>query len=314
MSKLTRREWGQLALGGLAAASLPAAALTAAAQRRVKRTINSRFNGVLLGAQSYSFRDMSLDDMLKAMAEIGIGSCELWAGHLEPKEVIYKSWGAKDAKVRADARAELRRWRLETPLSLFREARAKFERAGVDLYAFNYSMSDDFTDAEMEQGFRMARALGAKVMTASSNVSTARRIDAFARKYRMRVGLHNHSNNDDPNALSTPESFARALEGRSSYTNINLDIGHFTAANWDAPDFLRRHHHHIVTLHVKDRKRNQGENVPFGQGDTPIKETLALLRANRWPIPANIEYEYEGADTVTEVRRCFDYCKEALGV
>jgi sugar phosphate isomerase/epimerase len=311
MSKLTRREWGTLALGGLAAAgALPAAALTAAAQRR----INSRFKGVLLGAQSYSFRDMSLDDMLGAMAEIGIGSCELWAGHLEPKEVIYKSWGAKSEKERADARAELRRWRLDTPLSLFREARAKFDRAGVDLYAYNYSMPDDFTDAEMERGFRMARALGAKVMTSSSNVSATRRIDAFARKYRMRVGLHNHSNNNDPNEISTPDSFARALEGRSPYITINLDIGHFTAANWDALDFLRRHHRRVVTLHIKDRKRNQGDNVPFGQGDTPIKETLALLRANRWPIPANIEYEYEGSDTVTEVRRCFDYCKEALGV
>ena len=268
---------------------------------------------MLLGAQSYSFRDMSLDDMLRAMPEIGIGSCELWAGHLEPKEVIYKSWGAKSEQERADARAELRRWRLNTPLSLFREARAKFDRAGVDLYAFNYSMTDDFTDAEMEQGFRMARALGAKVMTSSSNVSTAGRIDAFARKYRMRVGLHNHSNNDKPNEVSTPDSFARALAGRSSYININLDIGHFTAANWDALDFLRTNHRRVVTLHVKDRKRDQGDNVPFGTGDTPIKETLAMLRANRWPIPANIEYEYGGTDTVAEVRRCFDYCKKALG-
>jgi sugar phosphate isomerase/epimerase len=310
MSKLTRREWGKLALGGLAAAAaLPAAATAAGAQRR----INSRFNGVLLGAQSYSFRDMSLDDMLKAMPEIGIGSCELWAGHLEPKEVIYKSWGAKSEKERSDARAELRRWRLDTPLSFFRDARAKFDRAGVDLYAFNYSMTDDFTDAEMERGFRMARALGAKVMTSSSNVSTAKRIDAFARKYRMRVGLHNHSNNDNPNEISTPDSFARALEGRSPNITINLDIGHFTAANWDALDFLRKNHRRVIALHVKDRKRNQGDNVPFGQGDTPIKETLAMLRANRWPIPANIEYEYEGADTVTEVRRCFDYCKKALG-
>jgi sugar phosphate isomerase/epimerase len=251
--------------------------------------------------------------MLRAMPEIGICSCELWAGHLEPKEVIYKSWGAKSEKERSDARAELRRWRLSTPLSFFRDARAKFDRAGVDLYAFNYSMTDDFTDAEMERGFRMARALGAKVMTSSSNVSTAKRIDAFARKYRMRVGLHNHSNNDNPNEISTPDSFARALAGRSSYVAINLDIGHFTAANWDALDFLRKNHRRVVTLHVKDRKRNQGDNVPFGQGDTPIKETLALLRANGWPIPANIEYEYEGTDTVTEVRRCFEYCKNALG-
>ncbi len=39
---------------------------------------------------------------------------------------------------------------------------------------------------------------------------------------------------------------------------------------------------------------------------------LSLLKAKRYPIPAMIEYEYDGADTVVEVRRCLDYIKEAL--
>jgi hypothetical protein len=39
---------------------------------------------------------------------------------------------------------------------------------------------------------------------------------------------------------------------------------------------------------------------------------LALLRDRRWAIPANIEYEYNGGDTIAEVRRCFEYCKSAL--
>ena len=94
--------------------------------------------------------------------------------------------------------------------------------------------------------------------------------------------------------------------------NINLDIGHFTAANFDAVDFLTKHHSRIVTLHIKDRKKNQGDNVPLGEGDTPIKAVLQLLKKNRYPIPANIEYEYKGSDTVAEVRKCLDYCKKAL--
>ena len=293
MTKLTRREWSKLALGSIAAATVfPADSIGAQKSKRV----DSRFNGVQIGAQSYSFRDRPLDEMLKAMVEVGVGSCELWAGHLEPKKL---------------SREELRRWRLDAPVGEIKAVREKFDRAGIDLYAFNYSMRDDFTDEELERGFVMARALGAKVMTSSSNVSTAKRIDTFARKHRMRVGMHNHSNLKNPNEFATPDSFMRAMEGTRNVV-INLDIGHFTAANFDPVDFLRKHHDKIVTLHLKDRKRDQGDNMPFGEGDTPIKPVLALLRDNKWSIPANIEYEYKGADTIAEMKRCVEYCKQAL--
>jgi hypothetical protein len=56
--------------------------------------------------------------------------------------------------------------------------------------------------------------------------------------------------------------------------------------------------------------------MPFGQGDTAIKPVLLLLKEKKYPIPANIEYEYNdeqpGLDTITEVRKCFDYCKAIL--
>ena len=81
----------------------------------------------------------------------------------------------------------------------------------------------------------------------------------------------------------------------SQYFKVNLDIGHFTAANYDAVAYIREHHAKITNLHLKDRKKNQGDNVPWGQGDTPIREVLQLLKRERWPIPADIEYEYRGA-------------------
>jgi L-ribulose-5-phosphate 3-epimerase UlaE len=51
--------------------------------------------------------------------------------------------------------------------------------------------------------------------------------------------------------------------------------------------------------------------MPFGEGDTPIKEVLQVLKQNRYKIPAMIEYEYRGTDTVAEVRKCFEYMKAA---
>ncbi|MBK7599699.1 MAG: sugar phosphate isomerase/epimerase [Acidobacteria bacterium] len=290
MSKLSRREWSKLAISSIAAAPLYSEIFAAGKP-------NSKIKGVQIGAQSYSFRDRGLDEAIKGFVEIGLSSCELFSGHLEPKGLD---------------RAGMRNWRLTTPMQFFTLTGEKFKAAGIDLYALNYSFRDDFTDEEIKRGFEIAKALGARAITASTNVSTVKRIDPFARQYKMRVGLHNHSN-IKPNEFATPDDFSKAMAGMSEYICINLDIGHFTAANFDAVDFLNKNHDKIVALHIKDRKRNQGANVPFGQGDTPIKPVLELLMKNKWKIPANIEYEYNGSDTVTEVKRCYEFCRKALG-
>jgi hypothetical protein len=38
---------------------------------------------------------------------------------------------------------------------------------------------------------------------------------------------------------------------------------------------------------------------------------LQLLKHEKYPIPANIEYECDGGDTVAEMRKCYDYCRHA---
>jgi len=149
-------------------------------------------------------------------------------------------------------------------------------------------------------------------MTSSAQMNSVARIAPLAERHGIRVGMHNHSR-VDPNEFATPDDFARAMRiGGAAPIAITLDIGHYTAANFDAVAFLRAHHQHVVSIHLKDRGRHQGPNLPWGAGDTPIREVLRLLRDERWPIPAHIEYEYQGGDTVAEIRRCLDYCRAAL--
>ena len=111
--------------------------------------------------------------------------------------------------------------------------------------------------------FEMAAALGAPLITSSSNIKTVARVAPVAARHKMLVGVHNHSR-IDPNEFATAKSLTDALAA-SRFIAVNLDIGHFTAANEDAVAFLKQHHDRIVTLHLKDRKRNQGDNVPFGR-------------------------------------------------
>ena len=293
MAPISRREAGKILAAGTVGALLAEKSVFAAAK------VNSVVRGVQIGAQSYSFRDRPLDAAIQAYLTVGLSECELYQGHIEPDHL---------------SREALRKWRLTVPMGRFHEVRQEFDKAGVLLYAYNYSFRKDFTHPEMERGFQMARALGVKYITASSNVSVAHQVDLLAQKYKIMVGFHNHDDTADPDEFSTPATFERALKGASPNLGINLDIGHFTAANQDPVSYLREHHRKIVTLHIKDRKRNHGDAVPFGEGDTPIKAVLHLLRDNRWKIPANIEYEYDkpGMNTIAEMKKCYAYCRQAL--
>jgi sugar phosphate isomerase/epimerase len=307
--KLSRRDFGKTAL-----AALPAASAFA-------KAIDSRISGVQIGVQSYSFRDLPLDEAIQAMVTDGLGECELFSPHIEGGDTVAPEKLFAPAKelsreqrhaAMAEHEENIRKWRLSVPLDYFVGIRKKFDDAGVKLFAYNLSLGMQATDDEIERGFQMTKALGVNIMTSSTTLSMAKRMVPFANRHKLIVAFHGHSDVKDPEQFSTPETFAKALAMSKQY-RINLDVGHFTAAGFDPVEYIQKNHQSIVLLHLKDRKKNDGPNTPWGEGDTPIKQVLELLKAKRYNMPAEIEYEYEGKESsVKEVARCFEYCKAAL--
>lgn len=305
-NKFNRREWSKMMLAGAFGATLPSL-LTSCNQPDAPKEDPYNF---ILGVQTYSMRDRSREDAIQMMQALGITSAEVWAGHIEPREYQWTRFSTEE-EVKAKI-ASLEKWRQEVDMAEFDKMSKQFADAGITVQAYSFNMNDNTSDHDVELAFKIARALGTDTLTTSATITSMKRIDSYAQQYKIKVGMHNHSNVQRPNDFSTPETFEKAMEGCSDYTRINLDIGHFVAANLDPIDFIRNHHEKIVCLHVKDRKKDQGENVPFGEGDTPIREVLELVRDNRWNIPANIEYEYNGADTQTELEKCMQYCKDII--
>ena len=80
MRSITRRNAGKLAL---AAAGL-------ACRASGRDPIQSRFRGVMLGVQCYSFRDRPLNAAIEAMVAIGFGDCEMNWMHMAPAALC--SW------------------------------------------------------------------------------------------------------------------------------------------------------------------------------------------------------------------------------
>lgn len=304
MTTFTRREWAATVGGGLVLA--PLACLRAEDGGPAHQSGQSIVAGVHIGAQTYSFRDRPLDQVPAAFKAAGLSFCELWSGHVESGTVI----GATSDTTREARRELVRKWRLSVPLSHFEGIRKAFSDAGVTLTSYDVAYRDDWTDDEIARTFEMAKALGVQVITSSAVVSVVPRLAPHAEKAGIKVSFHNHSTTT-PNEFATPDDFAAAMKV-SSMMGATLDIGHFTAANFDAVAYLEQHHDRVNALHIKDRKKDQGPNVPFGEGDTPIVAVLRLLRERKWDIPAHIEYEYKGGDAVAEVTKCYAYCRQAL--
>jgi hypothetical protein len=215
-------------------------------------------------------------------------------------------------KAAADA---LRTWRLSQSMTGFRDFRRKYEDAGVLIQIVKFDGVDRFSDDELDYAFQLARELGANAISCEIPVSTTKRVGAFAEKHKMPVGYHGHGNLTDPEAFGRLEAWEQAFS-YSKYNWANVDIGHFFAANGFSPaKWIKENHARVTHVHLKDRKANNGPNVPWGQGDTPIKEILQLMKAEKYTFQATIEMEHpvpEGSSVLAELAKCVQYCRGVL--
>jgi L-ribulose-5-phosphate 3-epimerase UlaE len=71
----------------------------------------------------------------------------------------------------------------------------------------------------------------------------------------------------------------------------------------------------VTHIHLKDKKMNNGPNVPWGTGDTPIVETLKMMQKEKYDFAGVIEMEHpvpQDSDLMTELAKCVEFCKKAL--
>jgi len=300
--KLTRRD-----LGKLAAAAIPGAELFAASQAWAQRAAkpNSKVAGVQIGLNvPYNFggRDMNPDELLERILKMNVNAVEMRS---QPVENFLGSPAANGQKADAET---MRKWRSSVSMDRVAAFRKKYEDAGVLIEIVKYDGIYTMADAEVDYCFNLARTLGARAISCEIDAKHTQRIGQFADKHKLMVGYHGH-------AATTPEHWETAFS-QARYNGANLDLGHFVAGNNMSPiPFMKQHHARITHVHVKDRKMKEGAVTPFGEGDTPIIEALRLIRDNKWPMQATIEFEYPvpaGSDRMTEIAKTIEYCRKAL--
>ncbi len=322
-SQMTRRDF----VGYTAAvAAVPLMPRSMFGQQTLKP--DSNFNGVQIGAITYSYREMpsTADDLLNYLIQCGISSVELMG---EPAEQFagaptfeQPAWPRRGEELTQEmrdqfraareARAEgMREWRGSASMSGFEALRRKYNDAGVNIHIVKFgAIGPNMSEDEVHYCFNAAKALGAQGITVEISEDTARYLGPIADEHQIKIGFHNHTQVNF-SSWEVPFSFGE-------YLGMNFDVGHYVAGTNESPiPVIERYAEEgrILSLHIKDRKVNNGANMPFGEGDTPLGLILQLMKRNGYTFPADIELEYEvpeDSDAVAEVKKCVEYCRNAL--
>ena len=282
---------------------------------------NSNFNGVQIGAITYSYRGMpgTAEDLLKYLVQCGLSSVELMGDAAENFAGMPKGPGRsrrrgmtdEQRKAQQKAQEDQLKWRLSVSMNKYKALRKLYNEAGVNIHIVKFGSigNANMSDGEIDYYFKVAKALGAKGITREISEEAAKRLGPIADEHRIMIGFHNHTQ-------MTSQTYEGPILSYGKYLGINFDIGHFVAGTSESPlPLMKKYHDRILSLHLKDRKVNNGPNMPFGEGDTPVALALQLMKREGWKCPADIELEYrvpEGSDAVTEVTKCVQFCRESL--
>ena len=295
-----------------------------------------------MGVITYSFRsmeDQSAEATLQYILDAGINATELMGDPAESFAgmpvlsfdrrtfygLIRKERGGQELtedettqleELKAQQRSnndQKAKWRMNAPMEKFEEMGKMYRDAGVDIYGFKPSaFSKNNTDAEIDYGFKAAKALGASHVTLEhpSDDMHTMKLGKMAAKHKVQVAYHGHEQ-------QTPDFWDTALE-QSEFNMLNPDLGHYVAAGNEKPlDLLLAKNGRIASMHLKDRQNpaNGKKNMPWGTGDTPIGDILNLISKEQYKFPVTVELEYKipaDSDAVKEVQRCLGYCQKQL--
>jgi len=292
------------------------------------------FGGVAVGAISYSFRELpsGADKVLEYLVACGLNSVELMGTDAEqfagspagggfgalfagaPPVMVggMPQFSEEQRAAMAKANDEQAKWRQSVDMNKYRQLRKLYDDAGISIDILKLGEAS-WADADIDYAYNVAKILGARGISFELGDEAAQRLGTFATKHEMYNGMHNHEQYGQAGFSADP------MLAYSSYNMLNFDIGHYVGSTGKSPtDFIGKYHDRITHLHLKDRQTpaNGGANLAWGQGDTPIAEVLQLLQKEKYQISAMIELEYkvpEDSDVLTEMKKCADYCRDALG-
>ncbi|HET8655352.1 MAG TPA: sugar phosphate isomerase/epimerase [Longimicrobiaceae bacterium] len=267
---------------GVAALGLPA---PARAERRAGREGGpAPAGGVRLGVASYSLRNFPRAKAIEMIQALRTPYVNIKSVHLP--------YDLSPAEIAA--------------------ARREFETAGLKIVGGGTITFDEDSDAGVQRYFDYARAAGMPLMVVTGAPAVFPRVERFARRYDIRVAIHNHGPEDEH--FPSPYDALKVVRGMDPRMGICMDIGHTERAGVDPVQAAADAGPRLLDMHAKDLSelRVKESQVAVGEGKIPFAALFRQLERQRYPGYVNLEYEVHPEDPMPGMRESFAYMRGCL--
>ena len=231
-----------------------------------------------IGLQCFTFNGKSLLETVDYCAANGIKLLEIYPG----QKIGEGFTGKTSHQMTAEECGKLQ---------------AVLKDKGVSLLSYGVVRAGQ--ESEWRQVFDFAKRMGIATIITEPAHNQMEMLDKLTAEYGINVGIHNHG---EP----TPDQVAKLIDGRSNRIGIAPDNGHWSRRGIDNLASLKRFEGRILSIHLKDLKDGK-QDVPFGEGTTPVAGILAWLDQSDYK--GNIVIEYEAGNQQAGVKKCNAYLK-----
>jgi inosose dehydratase len=262
---ISRRKFTQAAISVLSTSRLPLLA-------------GNRLN---IGVGTFSYHNLSIDDMIVQLKKLNISEIEM-------------------------SRGEFMLMKPPTE-EMCRSARSKFDQAGIR--CVSYYTATIKTDQDLDYAVRNAKIFGASNVSGDATGPILAQIDERFTRESLTFGIHNHwFANKFP--YESVDDVLRGLGGHSNTMGATLDVGQMAACGHDPVDAVHRLAPYLKVVHLKDVQAAGAEhNVLLGEGVAKIRDVMQALKQIRFGGLVAIEYEKEG-DVNEDMRMELEYARK----
>ena len=280
MTRLARREFLKSGALGMMAASFDAGGKGRVLSKKSGGGGKARRFG--LGLASYTLREFSLEQTIDMTKRLGLERIVLKSMHLP----------------------------LESPEPDITAAAQKVRAAGLDLYGCGVVYMT--SEAEVEQGFRYARAAGMRMIIGAPNPELLGLVERKAKEFDIKVAIHNHGPEDK--LYPTPASVYEKTANLDPRIGLCVDIGHTMRAGVDPSEAALKCASRVLDFHVKDvtSATRDGQTVEMGRGVIDLPKFVRTVVKLDFAGTLAFEFEKDEKDPLPGLAESVGYLRGLL--